>query len=259
MKKILIVASLFLLVSCGGESETKKGSQEIGKKEDKVLDSKVDSKEVVSLETGSLEMVKSAEEYIDSMLLTDYPDMQEPTEVAMYVSSNGYLVIGLNNSSEQKKYKLEIGDFNDTYLEVKPVFHDFDPSTGNGNELVLNWMTSDGTNGMEDGFEMERRGIVVMNLQDGSSYLNLCYYDEYSTYSVSENFDSNTSDVHGKMAEDTEWERCALNTQFAYLDGKMHVTRSEIDSVGKCDLTPIEIGAYTFDEKLKKFVLDNGK
>lgn len=269
MKKVIYLSCCFLFFACQNETKITEEkpedtSSELNEETLEVIQEKDNKEDANSfaLPKGILTPTAEEIEIEETIFKMDLANnhVLNKEEVAMYLTEGLDVVLSYYSEAAgvTKNYKLDIGDFNDSYLEVKPTLNDFDPELKNGNELVLNWKTSDGRNGMEDGYEMERRGVVVVHLPTGNSFLNMVYFDEYATYSVSEDFDADR-DEHGKMAEDTEWERCALNTEFSYLRGMINISKSTVDSVGKCNLIPHQVGSYTFNATTQQFELVDEK
>lgn len=147
--------------------------------------------------------------------------------------------------STSDSYVLDIGEFNSFGTVVKLEW--LDEKAG---DLLIMWETSDGNNGMYSGYEMERRGVMHVNILTGMNHLDLVYLDHYASYEGSENPEGDPDDYHAKIDENSTWEICRWEYKMSR-NGKsitLMLGFTQQEAMDDCVLGGIEDGTYTYQK-----------
>lgn len=206
---------------------------------------------------NGMEIMKDA--YVVSDVLTeDVSKLSGSSKVRLVTTEEQYILLEMLDANKKvtQVWNLDIGDF--SAYGISATFEWIDANFDSyADELAIWWGTADGTNGMLEGYEMARDGILILDLNSGKDIVNFVFADHYLTYSAGENADTESEDFHAKMADDSDFQICDYSYQIQLIDGAIHLSNPlyENQNSEKCPAPEWKVGKYDFDFMTGKFAL----
>ena len=170
--------------------------------------------------------------------------------VRVGVTTDQAIAIELVDASKSvaNVWRLDIGEFNANNLSVKLAWTDANYDTA-ADELVIWWSTQDGTNGMLEGYEMEREGVLILNVNDGKDIVNFTYHDRYASYVAGKGVNTESEDFHAKMDDNSVWNICDYSYDVALKDGDLLVSGAltQVENMKDCHPAKYKEGKYEYN------------
>lgn len=196
---------------------------------------------------------------IDTLASIDQANMENAFNARVLETGEGTFVVEAYDDSGNRLnwIELDVGEIQYLSNHVELSWQMIDPHSGVF-QLVIEWNTMDARNGSFEGYTMARGGILIVDVMEQKSFLNLITAHEYAYYIAGDDANLEEDDYHAKLAEDSEGESCRLMYD-AILDGQ-HLTLSMLSSDGdseECSVDEFPSGKYQFDPQKEVFVSIN--
>ncbi len=257
------IFSTGLFLACGGEEKIENNEDNTNDTSNEVLVEESIEEEFVEnrltiLPAPSMELFSGTYTVSETIaeIQSSYDDSQK-LKVVLSEEEELFLEISFGDDPPEEMFKLEIGDMNpfNVFIDLKIADVNQDDVE---DELVIWWETGDGRNGVEDGYETQRKGLIIFDIMQRIAMLDFCFEDSYRTYSAGDNADTEDENYHAKMAEDSYWETCSFSHNVTLSSGIISISASEVEKENSSDCSPVlyEAGEYEFNIGSGKFELN---
>ncbi len=260
MKKLIVILVPAFIFACGGEqSSPAETSPETVQKEDSIV-SEPDL--IVSNELpakNGFSILADEEEYTISEALSSINSEYNTGQKLSIVKTEDeelLLLIAYNNSEDTETWRLGIDVVYGGLTSVRMEYADINKDDLK-DELVIWWEQYEGNNGMQSGYESEKKGLIIIDVMNRNEMLNFIYSSHYASYSAGADADVTDPDYHAKMADDSDWDICSYSHTVTLVNNEIQISEyyKESEGTGECVLQQYTDGTYVFNVGEEKFRL----
>jgi hypothetical protein len=256
MKKVFVGFLILGLVSCSGAPELKQeDTVEIQVDSSDVSNQELEGQSTIPLDK-SFKLKVGSYEVAETLASIQSEDKSETFNLVITTDAEVILERSSVQSTIDEAWEIILGDINEFGFEAKFQWMDADKD-GENDELVILWNTMNGTSGMLEGYEMERQGIIVFDVQNRNELANFKFVESYLSYSAADDANTEDDDYHAKMADDSNWDICSFSHTVEVKNNQIHVSDPYFEHEGnsECYATIVNTGAYSFNSDLGIFEL----
>lgn len=256
MKKVFVGFLILGLISCSGSPELE---------QEDTVEITVDSSDVSNQELEgqstipndkSFKLKEVSYEVAEKLASIQSEDKSETFNLVITTDAEIILERSSVQSAVDESWEIILGDINEYGFEVKLQWMDADVD-GLNDELVILWNTMNGNSGVLEGYEMERQGIIIYDVQNRNELANFKYVESYLSYSAAEDAKTEDDEYHAKMADDSKWDICSFSHSVEVKNNQIYVSEPYFEHEGNGECYPIIVnqGAYSFNSNLGIFEL----
>lgn len=169
---------------------------------------------------------------------------------AVIIDENNNLILQIGHEGNVVDYSYDLNVYVENPTGAEAILEMTDVNKdGKSNELAIWFNQSDGTNGIESGFEFEQKWLMIFDTEKKEPMLHLIFSSHHSNYSAGPNANTLAEDYHAKMADDSEWDICSFSYQLLLKNGEIQLSEYyfQKEGMGECASEEYQAGTYAYN------------